>query len=811
MIYHVKRRKNKNENSISKDDFVSFDKLDIESILFLSKILFSIEKRYWSIELEMIVLIWSIRKLRIMIVNFDLSTIMYIDHVVNTTIVKQTKFTFSSVDKLNLKLIRASIYLSQFRLKIFHRIDKFNVVFDAFSRLFTNRHSVSNTTIDSFDIESYHAFFESSKNDVIYVYNEFLLVMFDDFRKQFFVDYKNDKTWKSIYDMLIKLQDRFDKKRFVDTSSSSIESSSSTKSSSSAKRNQTRMTDTFVESTVTFSDTTEIKKEVFNDIDFRLIDDLIYYVKDNNSSRLCVFVNFEQNVMKLIHDENSHVEHHRIYVRIVKFVYIRHLSRKLTVYIRHCSFCQLNQTKRHQSYDELMSLSTSCQSFHTIVMNFILALSRRIRENRKYDCALTIICKFSRRLIIVSNKMIWSIEQWIDVVFVRLQIANWEISTVIISDRNRKFLSDFWTALLKRLKINLLMNTAYHSQIDDLSKRFNQIVEMTLRFLITENSNIDWIKILSTLQFRSNNSLNVVIELTFNEIIYDFKVREVMTVVVFSFQQIIDDNLFIVIFDIKSKFETNRFQYQKKVDDVTSYVNVKIKIMYDSRHQFLLFNSNDKTFLRLHRDYNLFDNSRFKLSNQRCDSFIVKRRINRLAYELDISARWKIHSVVFVIQLESVSNKNIDSYNRSKSNYLDEMKVESLFNIVYWKFYEVEKLIDKRTRKFDRIFVIQYLVRWREYDFEYDEWRSIIIFDNVMNLVEVYERANSSNISKSMLSISSKQSVKKTFNVKTISAAQTSSIKMTSIKNLSKSTRRRERLRKTLTIQHVDAFIEMIY
>ena len=194
MIYHIKIRKNKNENSIFRDDFVSFDKLDIESILFLNKILSSIEKRYWSIELKMIVLIWSIRKLRIMIVNFDLSIIMYIDHVVNTIIVKQTKLIFNNVDELNLKLIRASIYLSQFRLKIFHRIDKFNVVFDALNQLSINRHSTSNIEIDSLDIESYHAFLKSFENDVIYVYNEFFLVMSIDFRKQLLVDYKNDKT-----------------------------------------------------------------------------------------------------------------------------------------------------------------------------------------------------------------------------------------------------------------------------------------------------------------------------------------------------------------------------------------------------------------------------------------------------------------------------------------------------------------------------------------------------------------------------------------------------------------------------------------
>ena len=128
-----------------------------------------------------------------MIVNFDLSIIMYIDHVVNTIIVKQTKFIFNNVDKFNLKLIRTSIYLSQFRLKIFHRIDKFNVVFDVFNRLFINRHFVSNTTIDNFDIESYHAFFESSKNDVIYVYNEFFSLCSIRFSKTIFVDYKNDK------------------------------------------------------------------------------------------------------------------------------------------------------------------------------------------------------------------------------------------------------------------------------------------------------------------------------------------------------------------------------------------------------------------------------------------------------------------------------------------------------------------------------------------------------------------------------------------------------------------------------------------
>ena len=46
IIYHVKIRKNKNENSIFKDDFVFFDKFDVKFIFFLNKILSLIEKRY---------------------------------------------------------------------------------------------------------------------------------------------------------------------------------------------------------------------------------------------------------------------------------------------------------------------------------------------------------------------------------------------------------------------------------------------------------------------------------------------------------------------------------------------------------------------------------------------------------------------------------------------------------------------------------------------------------------------------------------------------------------------------------------------
>ena len=95
---------------------------------------------------------------------------------------------------------------------------------------------------------------------------------------------------------------------------------------------------------------------LFFDVNFQLIDDLLYHVK-KNYFKFCISKNNIQNVLKLIHDDNSHADYHKIYVKL-KFVYIRKLSRQLNIYIKHCSICQLNQIKRHRFYKKLKSIFT---------------------------------------------------------------------------------------------------------------------------------------------------------------------------------------------------------------------------------------------------------------------------------------------------------------------------------------------------------------------------------------------------------------------------------------------------------------------
>jgi hypothetical protein len=63
----------------------------------------------------------------------------YMDHASTTGIVTQTSLKTSATDELNLRLVRASQYIQQFRILVHHKPGKPNIIADALSRLLAGR------------------------------------------------------------------------------------------------------------------------------------------------------------------------------------------------------------------------------------------------------------------------------------------------------------------------------------------------------------------------------------------------------------------------------------------------------------------------------------------------------------------------------------------------------------------------------------------------------------------------------------------------------------------------------------------------
>ena len=659
VVYHVK-------SGIEKELLLNSDlkyppRSAVEPVLFLSKTLNPAESRYWPTELEVACLVWTVRRIRHLIESSKQATRVYTDHSATTSIVQQSTLRSTNTDKLNLRLVRASQYLSQFSLDVRHKPGKGHVVPDALSRL-------SGTTVERAPPSDQY---EEGTLESLYAYNTTLIELDEGFKRRVMDGYIQDKQWANVLSMLQRTDDEDD-------------------GQSSAKI-----------------------------LRFTLNDGLIYH----ESGRLCIpnTKDLEREIFEMAHDNHHHSGFHRACRRITETIYMRHLSRRLRLYIASCLACQKNQTVRHRPYGQLIPIHTPMDPFHTIAMDFVLALP--LIQDR--DTLLTVTDKFTKRLLLLPGKNTYSAKDWALVLLDGLRRCDWGLPRAIISDRDAKFMSELWTSLFKALNVKMLTSTAYHPQTDGQSERTNQSVEIALRYWCTENPNKSWLDAIPAIQSSFNNSANQSTGKSANELSYGFRVREAL------------DLGKDLPRSINSNLDLQRAVIRQDALDAVDFANAMAKLRYDSKHQPLRLNVGDSTYLQLHRGYHLVGkdpNTNTKLSERRIGPFKILEKVGHAAYRLELPPRWRIHPVISVSQLEPVLAN--DEWDRPKPTEPPPIAVDG--DTEEWRSYEIERLVDDRIRRFGNKHRRQYLVRWVGYGKEHDDWYDEDLLSDASGLIEDY-------------------------------------------------------------------------
>jgi hypothetical protein len=186
MVYH------KIDNSETKRSAV-------QPIMFLSRSINTAERNYWPTELEVAGIVWVIKKTRHMIDSTEkFPAIIYTDHSAAIPISRQTTLSTSSTDKLNLRLVRASQYLSSFNLAIRHKSGASNVVPDALSRLQAQADIPAAEKSDILDC-LYGSTVSLSQAELdallpeVFSYHSTLVQMTDEFKTRILEGYKKDE------------------------------------------------------------------------------------------------------------------------------------------------------------------------------------------------------------------------------------------------------------------------------------------------------------------------------------------------------------------------------------------------------------------------------------------------------------------------------------------------------------------------------------------------------------------------------------------------------------------------------------------
>ena len=139
-------------------------------------------------------------------------------------------------------------------------------------------------------------------------------------------------------------------------------------------------------------------------------------------------------------------------------------------------------------------------------MDFIVGLPR---VQKGFDSIWVIVDRLTKSAHFLPVKSTYTMDQYAQL-YVQEIVRLHGVPNAIVSDRDPKFTSAFWTSLHRAMGTKLAFSTAYHPQSNGQTERVIQILEDMLRACVLDFKG-SWDKYLALAEFTYNNSYRTTI------------------------------------------------------------------------------------------------------------------------------------------------------------------------------------------------------------------------------------------------------------------------------------------------------------
>ena len=136
-----------------------------------------------------------------------------------------------------------------------------------------------------------------------------------------------------------------------------------------------------------------------------------------------------------------------------------------------------------------------------ISIDFIIALSK---VTGNFDSIFVVVDWLTKVAHLIPTRTTASASD-IAQLFVKEIVRFHGVPARIISDRDTKFTSKFWTTMFQSLGTLLNLILDYHPKIDGQAQRVNQVIENMLRSYCSQQPHL-WLKFLPLVEFSYNSS-----------------------------------------------------------------------------------------------------------------------------------------------------------------------------------------------------------------------------------------------------------------------------------------------------------------
>ena len=366
------------------------------------------------------------------------------------------------------------------------------------------------------------------------------------------------------------------------------------------------------------------------------------------------------------------------------------MKKDVTQFVLKCLTCQKVKIEHQKPGGLLQSIEVPQWKWDDISMDFIVGLPR---TQSGHDSIWVIVDRLTKSAhflpVQISSPMEKLAQLYVDEI-VRLH----GVPKSIISDRDQRYRSGYWTSLQAALGSKLKFSTAYHPQTDGQTERVNQILEDMLRACAIELPG-SWDKHLPLAEFAYNNSYQSSIGMAPYEALYGRRCRSPICWTEVSERAVIGPD---IVDETTQKIEMIREKLLTAQSRQKSYA--------DKRRRPLEFEEGDHVFLKVSPMTGVGRSIRAKkLSPRYMGPYDVIEKIGDVSYRIALPPQLsRLHDVFHVSQLKK--------YHPDRSHVIIEPEdVELEDNLTYQ--VEPERILDVKDKQLRNKTIRLVKVFWR--------------------------------------------------------------------------------------------------
>jgi hypothetical protein len=438
-------------------------------------------------------------------------------------------------------------------------------------------------------------------------------------------------------------------------------------------------------------------------VDFKLTDGLLYkgarlYVPEGDLRHKLLFEAHDAPL-------SGHLGRDKTYERLSRAFYWPKMHHMVYEYCKTCPSCQAIKPSHQAKMGLLQPLPIPSQPGESWGMDFIMALPP---TKRGHTAICTFVDRLTKLMVLVPTTVEVTAEETA-YLFHGHVFRHYGMATSLVSDRDPRFTSEFWTSLHKRYGTKLNMSTANHPQTDGQSENANKTIEDMVRAYVSPYHD-DWDEHLVTLEFAYNDSVHASTGYT---PFFLNRGRHPRT----PLNMFLKPDLESPTESVKAYAARLRVDIERAREAMLAAQARQQKYANRSRRD-VTFQVGDKVWLATsHLRFSPAHNAKRKLQPRFFGPYPVKKVLSDVAYELELPAKFRIHPVIHISHLKANADGTLDFPSRPDYVAPPPPEVEEEGGEEYFK---VEAFRNKRGSGGRE----KFLVKWMGYGEDQNEWLS---------------------------------------------------------------------------------------